>query len=151
MEYQEVVNELRNEIPKEEFNRIMSQDYCELDYTFLGFIEVYKSLLNFVPKHYTIVDLGCYIAAQSYYFKEYKKYIGVDICDLNRFTPNNAEHHYCSIQDFIANKFDKLDLDTTFAICSYVSDSNAIKLARETFKNILVYYPARDKSNRIKL
>lgn len=128
-------------IPLEEYERIMGQSYCELEPCFMGFTEVYKSLLGIIPKHYTVVDLGCYVAPQSYLFKDYKKYIGIDVCNLERFNPSNAEHFVCSIQDFIQNEAHKLDLDETFAICSYVPDDEATKLARECFKNIMVYYP----------
>lgn len=104
-------------------------------------LKVYKSLSEIIPKHYAVVDLGCYVAAQSYLFKDYKKYIGVDVCNLERFNPSNSEHYVCSIQDFIKNEAHKLDLDETFAICSYVPDFEATTLAREHFKNIMVYYP----------
>lgn len=40
---------------------------AELDYTFLGFEDVYKDVLNFVPKDRTIIDLGCGYAAQSFF------------------------------------------------------------------------------------
>jgi hypothetical protein len=141
-EYNELVDKVTKLIPKEEYKSIMSQDMCELDHSFLGFLEVYNSVLSFVPKHYTIVDLGCYMAAQAYLFKDYQKYIGVDVCLLNRFKPLNTEHYYCSIQQFIENHINNLNLDTTFAICSFVPDFKSVELARRTFKNILVYYPS---------
>lgn len=129
-------------IPKNEMKRIMQNPMCELGQDFLGFVDVYGSILNFVPKHFTIVDLGCYVAAQAYLFTDYEKYIGVDTTELERFTPANASHHQMTIQEYIDKHTNDLDLDTTFAICSYVPDQQAIQLAREKFKNILVFYPA---------
>lgn len=142
MNYDEILVDLKKNIPKDEYKNIMTQYECELDDSFLGFIDVYSSVLNFVPKHFTIIDLGCNLAAQSYLFKDYQKYIGVDSCNLKRFKSDNAEHFYCSIEDFINNHIKDLDLKNTFAICSYVPDEKAIKMARNAFVNILVYYPS---------
>ena len=69
---------LLHTVPEDEIDRILGQPGIELDYEFLGFTEVYGAVLSFVPKHYTIVDLGCYVAAQAYLFADYEKYIGVD-------------------------------------------------------------------------
>ena len=72
--------ELFRIIPKEEIKKVFSGTAAaELDHTFLAFEEVYKSVLNFVPKGKTIIDLGCAYAPQAYYFTEYAKYIGVDV------------------------------------------------------------------------
>lgn len=131
-------------IPKEEVRRILRQPMCELDADFMGFTDIYKALASIIPKHFTVVDLGCYCAAQSYYFTRHAKYIGVDVNTLERFTPYNATHYVMRIQDFCKNKIQNLDLETTFAICSYVPDEGAKKIARQTFKNIYVYYPARE-------
>lgn len=146
MKYDELLNELIKCIPQKEYKEIISQCECELDFSFLGFIQVYNSILDFVPKYYTIIDLGCYLAAQSYFFKDYKQYIGVDSCDLIRFSPKNSKHYVKTIQEFINNDLPSLNLNlkTTFAICSFVPDDDAIELARKTFNNILVYYPAEN-------
>ena len=56
--------------------RILSQDECELDVDFLGFTEVYRSLSKIIPKHFTVIDFGCYLAAQCYCFGNHKKYVG---------------------------------------------------------------------------
>ena len=74
---------------------------AELDYTFLAFEDVYKSVLSFVPKGKTIIDLGCAYAPQAFYFTEYKGYIGVDICipEVHFETPNMKIYNI-SIQEF---------------------------------------------------
>ena len=77
--------ELFSLIPREKLDYLFEHSgaSAELDYTFLGFEDVYKDMLNFVPKDKTIIDLGCGYAAQSYYFRENEKYIGVDACGNN--------------------------------------------------------------------
>ena len=140
---------LLHTVPEDEIDRILGQPGIELDYEFLGFTEVYGAVLSFVPKHYTIVDLGCYVAAQAYLFADYEKYIGVDICGLERFTPDNTSHYQTTIQDYICKYMNELDLDTTFAICSYVPDKEAVRMAREKFKNILVFYPSGGKCPKL--
>lgn len=133
-------------LPIEEADRLLKKNYRmggNVDYTHMGFTHVYKSLLNIVPKHFTIIDLGCCYAPQCYYFKDYKQYIGVDVEDEERFAIHNTTHYVMSIQRFIKEELPKLNLNPKqcFAICSYVPDDEATELARRTFPNILVYYP----------
>lgn len=118
---------------------------AECDYSFLGFEEVYKAVTLFVPKNKVIIDLGCAYAFQSWYFKDYKKYIGVD-CGVKSedvFRTDNSEFYRMTIQDFCRKSFPKLgySLDDVFAICSYVPDDDARNLARIHFPHCLVYYP----------
>ena len=142
--YNECISELHALIPKQEYQDILSQDMCELEPDFLGFVDVYKSLSELIPKHYIIIDFGCYLAAQSYFFSEHERYIGVDVVDMRRFTPQNATHYVSSIQDFIANEVPKLFCKHNklmyCAICSYVPDFKATELVRETFPNVFCYY-----------
>lgn len=136
--------ELFRIIPKEEIKKVFKgAAAAELDYTFLAFEEIYKSVLNFVPKGKTIIDLGCAYAPQAYYFTEYSKYIGVDVFvpDIH-FTTANMTLYQMSAQQFCKKVIDeKWDLDNCFAICSYVPDVIARKCVRETFPNCLAYYP----------
>ena len=118
---------------------------AECDYTFLGFEEVYKAVTLFVPKNKVIIDLGCAYAFQSWYFRDYKKYIGVD-CGTNPedvFRTDNSEFYRMTIQDFYRKAFPKLgySMDDVFAICSYVPDDDARNLVRMCFHHCLVYYP----------
>ena len=137
---------LRLEIPQKEFDEILSQEECELQPDFLGFVNVYEPLSNLIPKHKIVIDFGCYLAAQSYFFSEHKAYIGVDSVNMKRFAPENAIHFEMSIQDFIANELPDLleehDIGDFCAICSYVNDLEATKLVRETFPNVFCYYPS---------
>lgn len=143
---EEKMDEVFEYLPIEEADRLFKKNYRmsgNLDYTHMGFTRVYKSLLSIVPKHYTIIDLGCSYAAQCYYFRDYKAYIGVDVEDEERFATENTTHYEMSIQKFIKEVLPELHLNLKecFAICSYVSDDKATELARRTFPNILVYYP----------
>ena len=136
-------------IPAQEIERVFSDGTAsaEMDYTFLAFEEIYKSILNFVPKGKTIIDLGCAYAPQAYYFTEYRGYIGVDIQipDVHFITPNMKLYNM-SIQEFCKKVTkEKWSLEKFFAICSYVPDADARKCVRDTFPNCLVYYPFRDK------
>lgn len=143
--YKEALSELRTLIPATEFNEVMSQDRCELEYDFLGFLNVYKPLSELIPKNHIVIDFGCYLAAQSYLFSEHQQYIGVDVVDMQRFCPPNAVHYISSIQDFIKNEFQNLSVGHKnmdyCAICSYVPDFEAAKLVRNTFQNVFCYYP----------
>ncbi|MGF7011999.1 hypothetical protein M2146_002553 [Lachnospiraceae bacterium PF1-22] len=112
----------------------------------MGFLQTYKAVTLFTPKHFTIIDFGCYLAAQSYYFEDYKEYIGVDVVKLKRFTPQNATHIVSDIESFINEHAHEFDLDQTLAICSYVPDRKATKLVRETFPNTICFYPSHADS-----
>lgn len=143
---------LLSEIPFAEFSRLVSQHECELDFEFLGFTDAYHALSLVVPKDCTIVDLGCYMAFQAHYFKDHARYIGVDVCKLQRYSPPNATHYFSSIQDFVEHILPtlNLDLESTFAICNHVPDSEAVSLVRNTFPNLFCYYPAPFRSNHSK-
>lgn len=143
--YDECLEELRALIPNQEYHDVLSQEMCELEFDFLGFVDVYKSLSELIPKNHIVIDFGCYLAAQNYFFSEHKQYIGVDVVDMRRFTPANAVHYVSSIQDFIANEVPKLyeghNKLKFCAICSYVPDFKATELVRNTFPNVFCYYP----------
>lgn len=143
--YEQCLCELKSIIPEFEYNEILSQEYCELDSGFLGFIDIYNAISLIVPKEMCIIDFGCYLSAQSYFFKDHSLYIGIDTIKLKRFKPKNAIHYIIDIETYINEELpkllDKVMLDSIFAICSYVPDFNANKLIRETFTNVFSYYP----------
>lgn len=143
--YVEALRNLKLLIPLDEAQKILSQKDCEYDFQFMGFIDVYESLSRIVPKRAIIIDFGCYLAAQSYFFKNHAAYIGVDTEHMTRFQPKNATHYVGTIQEYIENELPELLKDTRieriFAICSYVPDDEARELVRKTFPNVLCYYP----------
>jgi len=143
--YEQCIKELRLLIPPEEYRAVLSQEYCELEFDFLGFVDIYKSLSEIIPKSAAVIDFGCYLAAQSYFFQAHKRYIGVDVVDMQRFTPHNAEHYVGTIQSYLQNELPKLldthDIMEYFAICSYVPDFKATAFVRDKFPQCFCYYP----------
>lgn len=143
--YARCLKELRSLIPDDEYHEVMSQDMCELDSEFLGFVDVYKNLSRIIPKGSIVIDFGCYPAAQSYFFARHKMYIGVDVVSMRRFTPPNSVHYTMSIQNFIQIEvpklFEEYDELKLCAICSYVPDFQATEMVRKTFPNVFCYYP----------
>lgn len=140
--------ELYKIIPRDKIDHVFEASErvgAECDFTFLGFEDVYKAVTLFVPKDKIIVDLGCSYAFQAWYFKDYKRYIGIDcgIRDGVVLETDNSNFYFTTIQDFIKNILPTLyyDLTEIFAICSYVPDKEARQLVRETFPFCLVYYP----------
>lgn len=132
-------------LPQDQLDRVFGQRRVDIDPTFLGFTKVYMALASIIPKHWTIVDLGCSYAAQSILFKDHQSYIGVDMGEGERFTTENTTHHVMPIWEFIEEHADSLDMETTFAICSYVPPwrNDNMLLARTAFKNVFTYYPAK--------
>lgn len=143
--YTRCLKELRSLISDDEYHEVMSQDMCELDSEFLGFVDVYKNLSRIIPKGSIVIDFGCYLAAQSYFFARHKMYIGVDVVSMRRFTPPNSVHYTMSIQNFIQTEvpklFEEYDELQLCAICSYVPDFQATEMVRKTFPNVFCYYP----------
>lgn len=143
--YARCLKELRSLIPDDEYHEVMSQDMCELDSEFLGFVDVYKNLSRIIPKGSIVIDFGCYLAAQSYFFARHKMYIGVDVVSMRRFTPPNSVHYTMSIQNFtqieVPKLFEEYDELKLCAICSYVPDFQATEMVRKTFPNVFCYYP----------
>lgn len=129
-------------IPIKEVNEKLSQDYCELDLGFACFEEQYRAVANNVPDDYTIIDFGCYMAAQAYLFKNHEAYIGVDIVgDVERFATENATHYTMSVQEFIKEELPKYKGKKVYAICNYVPDADARDLVTMACDNFMVYYP----------
>ncbi len=135
-------------IPKKELNRVFEQsEYAgaDIDLTFLCFEEVYFHVRDAIDKSFTIIDLGCAYAPQSYIFKNHKGYIGVDCFEEIRFTTGNAGYYTGTIESFIKMTLPKLNLDMnkTVAIVSYVPGYNTdetVKLITDTFKHYFIKY-----------
>lgn len=129
-------------IPVKEVNEKLAQDKCELDLGFACFEEQYRAVANNVPDDYTIIDFGCYMAAQAYLFKNHEAYIGVDTVDyLERFATENTTHYVMSIQEFIKKELPKYKGKKVYAICNYVPDEDARDLVTMACENFMVYYP----------
>lgn len=142
--HETVSRALWSSLPTDQIDRVMATDAsCEINPEFLGFVTIYRNLAEVIPRHYTVVDLGCAYAPQSWYFRDHKAYVGVDIMTDVRFATPNTIHHKSTIGEFIDAECPQLDLDTTFGICSYVppwgADNGA--LTRATFRHCFVFYP----------
>ena len=138
--------ELQARIPQDEYRAVIGQEFCELSYDFLCFVDIYKHLSKIIPKDKIVIDFGCYLAAQSYFFTEHKGYIGVDVVDMVRFSPANAVHYVMTIQDFLKTELPHLFAEcgkrAFMAVCSYVPDFDATEQVRELFPNVFCYYPS---------
>lgn len=136
-------DELLKILPKEQSEKVFNQPNCEIEPIFIGFTDIYKALSTIIPKHFTVIDLGCCYNPQCYYFIEHKEYIAVDISDCIKWEAPNCRIFTMSIEEFIKTHLRDFFLEETFAICSYVPEWGADngKLVREAFKNVFVYYP----------
>lgn len=139
-----------SQIPKERLDHVFS--HGDIDGEFIGFVEQYDALSRLIPKHFTIVDIGCAYAPQAYLFRNHAKYMAIDattaledtFIDLTALP--NTQHFHTDAAAFIDLVADTLDLDTTFAICSYVPPwyGDIRRLVGATFPNSFTFYPAGD-------
>lgn len=141
-----LTEELMTNLNDEQKHNVFTSERCSIDGEFIGFIEHYHALHNVIPKDWTVIDLGCAYAPQSYYFKDHKAYIGVDsLVDIrHRFYTENTTHIVSTIEEFIQNiDAMELDLNEVFAICSYVPNWEAKnrELVRHHFENVYTFYP----------
>ena len=144
-----VESKLLSLLPKDQVDIILRQDRCELDFTFLGFTDIYEHLSYIIPEHFVILDLGCYLASQSFYFRKHKAYVGVDTTNLKRFKFKNTTHYIKDIRDFLIEDLYQYDLSETFAICSYVPIMRTTQqMLKERCKNIFMFYPSDKKNNK---
>ena len=132
---------LFRKFPGKETAAILSQDRCELDNSFAGFIDDYEALSKIIPHHFTVIDFGCNRAAQCWFFRNHERYIGVDTIGMKRFRCQNTTHTVMSIQKWIDVYADRQP-ESTFAICNYVPDDAAVKRVREYFPRLFCFYPA---------
>ena len=126
---------------------ITAENKCDLEPCFMGFIDTYYYLSLLIPKDWTIIDIGSAYAPQCYYFRDHAKYIAVEPpSKIKLFHMDNTEIYRQTAKQFINDILPKLnlDMDKTFAICSYVPEwygENPRALARRVFKNLYCYYP----------
>lgn len=146
MEYCDLL--IRNILPRKELERVFRESdtaSAEIDCTFLCFEDDYLKVLENTNKHDIIIDLGCGYDAQCFYFKDYDRYIAVDLPFGNnvRFDAGNTELYLMSIQQFIKEVLPtlNLDLNNVVAICNAVPDFEAQTLVKETFPRHYIAYP----------
>lgn len=139
-------------MPQDQIDRVLHQDMCDIAPEFLGFTNIYLSLASLIPKHWTVVDLGCAYAPQAVIFRDHAGYIGVDQSACERFSAPNTKHYTMTVGNFIRSRCHEFDQNTTFAICSYVPNwygESPQELARASFKNVFTFYPASGKNRLV--
>ncbi len=148
-QYLKDCRDILKSIGKEETDRLFSYDECELEPDFLGFLKNYKDISERLPKDFTVIDIGCYMAFQADFYKEHKSYIGIepDVPIEYRLRQGNAEYYRLTAQQFISETLPKLindglDLKKTFAVCSAVPDREAQRLVADTFPYHRIAYPS---------
>ena len=131
-------------LPKEQVESVFKQKECDIEPQFLGFVDIYEQLSKIIPKHFTVIDLGCAYNPQCFFFKDHKQYIAIDISDCEKFKTDNCTIYNESIRYFIDTHLGEFNLEQTFAICSYVPNwyGDNLKMVRDSFKNLFVYYPS---------
>ena len=127
--------------------RVFDYEWCELDGSFLGFLDSYKDLPDKLPTDFTVIDIGSYQAVQSEYFKDFARYIAVEpgVPSHAMCWQDNMQSYHMTGQTFIEVFLPKLmdaglDLYKTFCVCSYVPD---FPLWQELIPNIFPYYKCR--------
>ena len=146
MKFEEINNRLYNilltKFP-EELKRVSNQEMCDIDSSFLGFVDTYYHLSKIIHKDWVVVDLGCAYAPQGYYFRNHTEYIGVNPEIRERFTFKNTKHLDMTIQEFMKEYKDKLNFNKTFAIMNYVPPWHDLdyKEVRSFFPNLYCFYP----------
>jgi hypothetical protein len=122
-----------------QLRRILEEGGGDIDGTFVGFTATYRHLAALIPLHFTVVDLGCAYAAQSYYFRRHRKYIGVDGWSETRISAPNTQHLTMPIVSYLKERAVHEGSGPVFAICNYVPTSTTE--LRAAYVNLFVYYP----------
>lgn len=139
----ETQDKLMNIIPADQLRRVLCSDDCDIEPCFLGFTDIYEALSKIIPKHFTVIDLGCAYNPQCFHFLEHKEYIAVDVSKCEKFQAPNCRIFTMTIDEFIGKHLREFKLSETFAICSYVPPwhGHDIISVAMNFKNIFTFYP----------
>ena len=133
-------------IPKDVLSKALSQYYCEIESDFLCFALPYEAVAECIPATIPVIDLGCYMAAQAYFFRNHPAYVGVDcyeMCEdfssLRRFSLPNCRHVSAQIQDCAEAL--KEEYPDAYAVCIAVPDNEARLAVSHLFPNHCICYP----------
>ena len=140
----DLYRDLEKAVP-DQLERVFDYRYCDIEPDFLGFVHIYHDLAQQIPADTTVLDLGCAYAAQGWYFRHHKAYIGVDFVDTKaRFCFPNTQHIVGNIKTFL----DEVEAGTraipgpVFAIMSYVPVLQDVEeRVQRLFPDHFVYYP----------
>lgn len=145
MNNSEINKKLLSLLPSKQKQEVFDQKNCDIDGSFMGFVEIYYHLSKIIPLHWTIIDFGCAYAPQCFYFDKHKKYIGVDMSDCVKFHARNTKHYTMESLEFVDKYMSKIDVNNTFAICSYVPPWGKVAtdlVVKRNFRNCFVFYPS---------
>lgn len=120
------------------FKEVLEQEMCDVDGTFLGFVDTYYFLSKTIPQDWTVIDFGCAYNPQAYFFRKHKKFIGVDVGKMKRFSFPNTEIFIGTIAEYLKQKS---PAKKVFAICNNVP-SEETEMVRRYYPNCFVYYVA---------
>jgi hypothetical protein len=123
--------------------RIMCGPEIEFAEDFFGFLHVYAGAALIAPPDALILDFGCYTGIQSVLFEDARQYIGIDTYDGPRYEAPGVAQHVKEIRTWIQTERWARYEGNVLAICSYVPDKRAAEMVRETFENVVVFYPHR--------
>lgn len=139
--------DLFNQLTDEQFLRVLEDAYVDAcdPYSVGVFSKEYLDVLDMLTngelagKIDTIIDFGASDALQSLLFDEYQ-YIAVDDF-FNAVVPHEGfESYVMSAQDFIFERLDEFDQDTTLALCFHVPDAEARAMVEDSFENAIVIW-----------
>jgi hypothetical protein len=130
-------------------DKVFNSPYCEIEPSFMGFVDQYYGLSLAIPKEYIVLDLGSYVSAQGYFFQNHRKYIGIDCYDGERFKFKNGINLKKNIEE-VVDKWGNKPVFTknVFVICNYASSLLSEKYQQKMkngFCNIFNFYPTVSK------
>ncbi len=121
---------------------------CESDESFLGFTDTYKHLAEIIPRHWAVVDIGCNLGFQGWYFRSHARYIGVEPePESKHLEMKNGTYLSMTAAEFIKEQKELCERPDVFAICNCVPPWYELgwqEQMRATFKNLFVFYPSGD-------
>ena len=88
-----------------QLDSVMTQDGALYGYDFLGFVEHYYHLSLVIPKGRTVYDFGCCGALHSWFFRNHKKFVGIDAETTAFMRMPNSEFHTCTTAEFLSDFF----------------------------------------------
>ena len=140
----EIINSLSRE-EKERLKETINMASCD----FMGNFEIYDHLSKIIPKDHTVIDFGAAYNFQSYFFKDFKRYIAVEPPCMHKefkfgmFCPQNCEIYRMTTKEFIETV--DYPKEKVFAICNYVPNwcgQDSTKLVHDNFRNCFTFYPS---------
>lgn len=134
---------------QDQIDIVLSQNRCDIDQTFLGFMKNYYYLSIILPKYLSIVDFGCAYAAQCIVFKDHRNYIGIDTGGIKRFRTQNCKFIEGTFKQENQIEFEErflslgIPTDKCFLICNYVPGDH--QWLTNIFDKYFFYYPSNKK------